>query len=66
MVKPRTRQVMNPHLGDPNFHHHGKIDAQPAESWAERYREAQLRTETRQLIDELGIGKARALDPHAA
>jgi LPS sulfotransferase NodH len=66
MVKPKTRQVMNPKLGDPNFHLHGKIDAQPAESWAERYTEAQLRPEARELIEQLGITKARALDPHAA
>lgn len=66
MVKPKTRQVMNPNLGDPNFHLHGKIDAQPAESWAERYAEAQLRPEARELIEQLGIAKARARDPHAA
>lgn len=66
MVQPKTRQVMNPHLGDPNFHLHGKIDAQPAENWGARYKETQLRDETRELIRELGINEARARDPHAA
>ena len=66
MVKPKTRQVMNPHLGDPNFHLHGKIDEQPAENWAARYEETQLRDETRELIEKLGITKARATNPHAA
>jgi hypothetical protein len=59
MVRPETRRVMNPHLGDPNFHLHGGIDAQPAESWAARYNETQLRTETLQLMQQIGIPSPR-------
>jgi len=68
MVRPETRQVMNPNLGDPNFHLHGTIDTQPAASWTARYNEAQLRPETLQLMQELGIQSRRsgATSIHAA
>jgi hypothetical protein len=59
MVRPETRQVMNPHLGDPNFHLHGGIDPQPAESWTARYSEGQLRAETLQLMQQIGIPSPR-------
>jgi hypothetical protein len=55
MAQPETRQVMNPALGDPNFHLHGGIDASPAESWQARYHEGQLRIETLQLMHQLGV-----------
>ena len=60
MVRPETRQTMNPHLGDPNFHLHAAIDAQPAASWTARYSESQLRPETIALMQELGIRSRRA------
>jgi len=68
MTRPETRQVMNPNLGDPNFHLHGAIDAQPAASWTARYNETQLRPETLQLMQELGIPSRRggATSHHAA
>ncbi len=55
MIRPDTRQVMNPHLGDPNFHLHGAIDRQPAQGWRARYSESQLRPETVQLMDLIGV-----------
>ena len=60
MVRPETRQTMNPNLGDPNFHLHGAIDVQPAASWTARYSETQLRPETLALMQELGIQSRRA------
>lgn len=66
VLQPKTRQVMNPNLGDPNFHLHGGIDADPADNWAARYSEAQLRAETLQLMLELGIGSPRSPDSHVA
>ena len=65
VLQPQTRQVMNPNLGDPNFHLHGGIDADPADNWAARYSESQLRAETLQLMRELGIGTPRSPDTHA-
>ena len=59
MVRPETRQVMNPNLGDPNIYLHSGIDSQLAESWAARYDEAQLRTETLQLMHQIGIPSRR-------
>lgn len=50
VLQPQTRQVMNPNLGDPNFHLHNGIDAEPADNWGTRYKEAQLRPETLELI----------------
>jgi hypothetical protein len=59
MVRPETRQVMNPNLGDPNFYLHSGIDSQVAESWAARYDETQLRDETQQLMHQIGIPSRR-------
>jgi hypothetical protein len=59
MVRPETRQVMNPNLGDPNFYLHSGIDAQVAESWSARYDEAQLQVETLQLMHQIGIPSRR-------
>jgi len=55
MVRPETRQVMNPNLGDPNFHLHSGIDAHPAEGWTARYSEALLQPETLQLMKQIGV-----------
>lgn len=55
MIKPDTRQVMNPHLGDPNFHLHGAIDSQPASGWRARYDESRLRPETLELMEQIGV-----------
>ena len=55
MVQLDAPQVMNPNLGDPNFHLHRRVDAQPAESWRARYSESQLQAETRQLMQQIGI-----------
>jgi hypothetical protein len=55
MARPETRQLMNPALGDPNFHLHGGIEASPAESWQAQYHEGQLRIETLQLMHQLGV-----------
>jgi hypothetical protein len=60
MVRPETRQVMNPNLGDPNFHLHRGIDAHPAEDWTARYSEALLQPETLQLMKQIGIRPRRA------
>jgi Sulfotransferase family len=56
VLRPRTRgRVMNPQLGDPNFHQHDRIDAQPAERWTERFHEHDLSTETLQLLRQIGV-----------
>jgi LPS sulfotransferase NodH len=66
MLRPQTRQVMNPNLGDPNFHLHGGIDADPADNWGARYSESVLRPETLQLMRQIGIGSPGSPDSHAA
>jgi hypothetical protein len=66
VLHPETRQVMNPNLGDPNFHLHGGIDAEPAENWAARYREAQLRPETLHLMRQIGVATPPSSGSHAA
>jgi hypothetical protein len=62
MVEPAMAELrgapppeMNPHLGDPNFHQHRRVDAETADDWAARYEESWLRPETRQLMDEIGV-----------
>lgn len=64
MVRPETRRVMNPALGDPNFHLHSGIDADPAGSWQARYDEGQLRAETLQLMHQLGVLSSRPRPAH--
>jgi hypothetical protein len=59
VLQPPTRQLMNPHLGDPNFHLHAGIDATPAESWRAAYDEGVLRDETLQLMAQIGVRSAR-------
>lgn len=54
---------MNPHLGDPNFHQHRRVDAETADGWAARYEEAWLRPETRQLMAEIGVRGAGVPTP---
>lgn len=62
MIRPDTRQVMNPHLGDPNFHLHGAIDAQPASGWRARYDESRLRPETMELVQQIGVRRGTQSD----
>jgi len=65
VLQPQTRQLMNPHLGDPNFHLHAGIDATPAERWRAAYDESVLRDETLQLMTQIGVRSPR-LAPTAA
>ncbi len=60
MLDPETRErVMNPHLGDPNFHTRNGIDPRLAYARTECLSEARLRTETIQLIRQLRIPSPR-------
>ena len=66
MLQPAKGQVMNPNLGDPNFHLHGAIDAEPAENWSARYNESQLRPETLHLMRQIGVTSPRSPSSDAA
>lgn len=66
MLRPQTRQRQNPHLGDPNFHLHAGIDTRSVESWRDRYDERQLRTETLQLMQQIGVRRVGAAQASAA
>ena len=60
MLQPETRdRVMNPHLGDPNFHTRNGVDPRLAYAWTERLPEARLRVETIQLMRQLRIPSPR-------
>ncbi len=59
MIRPETRRVMNPNLGDPNFHLHDGVDASPATAWQTRYDEGQLQHDTLQLMQQLDVRSPR-------
>jgi hypothetical protein len=60
MIRPETRgQMMNPNLGDPNFHLHDGVDESPALAWQSRYDEGQLQQETLQLMQQLEVRSPR-------
>jgi LPS sulfotransferase NodH len=52
-----ARQAMNPHLGDPNFHTHDRIDRATADLWRASFSEDQLTLETRRLMDAIGVAR---------
>jgi Sulfotransferase family len=55
ITAPERRQVMNPALGDPNFHEHDRIEAAKAVHWQRRFSETSLRPETLDLMATIGI-----------
>lgn len=66
MSQPDTVQRMNPQLGDPNFHLHPGIEADPADGWRSRYDETPLRAETVRLMQQIGVRRVEEPRSHAA
>jgi Sulfotransferase family len=64
-VDHRNR-VMNPHLGDPNFHQHDAIDRHYAHGWKRRFSEQQLRPETIEMMRQIGVRSPLAAAASAA
>lgn len=54
------RRRMHPALGDPNFHHHDRVEREKATAWQARFSETELGFETRQLMRAIGVRSTAA------
>jgi len=52
------RRKMHPDLGDPNFHHHDRVEREKATAWQEKFDESELGFETRSLMRVIGVRSA--------
>lgn len=61
-AKDHRRRKMHPDLGDPNFHHHDRVEREKATAWQAKFSEAELGFETRRLMRLIGVRSASATE----
>ncbi|MCK6555445.1 sulfotransferase [Candidatus Binatia bacterium] len=61
-AKDHRRRKMHPDLGDPNFHHHDRVEREKATAWQEKFSESELGFETRRLMRLIGVRGTAAGD----